>query len=262
MPWLEHGGRLRKLPDGPVIIGSGDEATLRVDDLDLMPRHVVVEPADDHLAVRAWSPDVVVAVGSRQVGTESCDVAYGEPIRAGSGELRIWREQPAQGGHAPAPPPRGYLIDVDHGEAYPLDRLSTNIGRARGNIVRLNDPTASRFHAQIRREAGGFALHVVGSAGGTVNGRRVSSPILLEEGDTIELAYATFRFTRGTVPDGIRVVPVAEPGPPDRGERPTIVHERISLQTPAPAAAPRIVPTAIVIGLLLIAGVATWLLLG
>lgn len=262
MPWLDYGGRLRKLPDGAVVIGSGDEATVRIDDLDLMPRHVVVEPAGDHVTVRAWSPDVVVAVGAHQIGTESCEVAYGEPIRAGSGELRIWRDQPASVDSPGAPLPRGYLIDVQEQVAYPLDRLSTNIGRARGNIILLSDPTASRFHAQIRREAGGFALHVVGSAGGAVNGRRVSAPILLEDGDTVELAYAAFRFTRGPVPEGIRVVPVAEPGPVDRGDRPTIVHDRISLQTPVPGAAPRIVPTAIVIGGLLLAGIAAWLLLG
>lgn len=251
MAWLEYGGRLRKLPDGVSVLGSGSDAGLCVDDADLMPRHLIVHPHSDHVEVSAFSPDVVVVVGDRQVGTEPCRAAYGAPIRAGSADFRVWREQPAHRDAEPqAPRSVAYLVDEHARAAYPLDRVSTTIGRASSNFIRLSDPTASRFHAQVRREAGGFALHVIGSAGGMVNGRRVAGPRLLADGDIVEMAFTTLRFTRGAVAEGIEIIP---PPPPEsfRSERPTMARERISLGVPAIGIPPRIVRTAVVVGVAL-----------
>lgn len=247
MPWLEYGGRLRKLPDGVSVLGSSTDATLLVDDVDLMPRHIILHPRSDHVEVSAFSSDVVVVVGDRQVGAEPCRAAYGAPIRAGSADFRVWREQPAHRDSVAAPPPHAFLIDEQGRVAYPLDRLSTTIGRASANFIRLPDPTASRYHAQVRREAGGFALHVMGSVGGSINGRRLSTPCMLAEGDVVELAYTSLRFTRGPVPAGIQVIP-----PPGSGsvgsERPTMVRDRISIGDPGASAPPQILRTAVVVG--------------
>lgn len=251
MPWLEYGGRLRKLPEGPVVVGSGVDASFQVEDAGLMPRHLVLTPAEDGVQAHACSSDVVVAVGGRQIGTEHHLVAYGDPIHAGSAEFRVWREQPTAPGSPPALPPRAYLIAQQERAAYPLDRDATPIGRASRNFVRLTDPTASRFHAQVRREAGGFALHVAGSAGGSVNGRRVGGPRLLNEGDEIELAYTRFRFTAGPVPEGIRIIPSPPAGGPEITERPTAARDRVSLAQARPGAPPRILRTAVVVGAIL-----------
>lgn len=260
MAWLEYGGRLRKLPDGVSVVGSSTDATLVVDDADLMPRHVILHPGQDHIEVSAYSHDVVVVVGDRQVGAEPCRAAYGAPVRAGSAEFRVWREQPAHREAATPARQFAYLVDDQTAVAYPLDRLCTNIGRASANFVRLPDPTASRYHAQVRREAGGFALHVIGSGGGAVNGNRVSSPLLLSEGDVIELAYTALRFTRGPVPQGVQIIP-----PPVVGsagsERPTMARERISLGDPGVGTPPRIVRTVIVVGIALLAAGAAILLI-
>lgn len=261
MAWLEYGGRLRKLPDGISVVGSGPDASFRVDDADLMPRHFIVHPRDDHVEVAAFSPDVVVRVAGAQIGTDSHPTSYGSPIQAGSAEFHIWAQQPAQYAAASAPPARAWLIDEREGLAYPLDRAVTPIGRSSANLVKLADPTASRFHAQIRREAGGFALHVVGSAGGSINGRRVSAPRLLADGDAIELAYATFRFTTGAVPPGLRVVPVPAEGSPAVTERPTMAKERISLAQPRPSQPPAVLRTAVVLGIVTALAVAAAALL-
>lgn len=251
MAWLEYGGRLRKLPEGRVIVGSGVEATFQVEDAELMPRHLVLDTVDQGVQVRACSSDVVVAVAGRQIGTEQHLVAYGDPIHAGSAEFRVWREQPSPREDAASATPRAFLLAVQDQAAYPLDRSATAIGRASSNFVRLTDPTASRFHAQIRREAGGFALYVSGSAGGSVNGRRVSGPRLLSEGDEIELAYARFRFTHGPVPEGVRIIPSPPPGGPEVTERPTVARDRISLSQATPGEPPRILRTAVVVGVIL-----------
>lgn len=252
MAWLEYGGRLRKLPEGRAVVGSGAEATFQVEDAELMPRHLILEPVDDGAYVRACSSDVVVAVSGRQIGTEQHFVRYGEPVHAGSAEFRIWREQPSAPRHdSPAAPPRAFLLSLHEQAAYPLDRAATPIGRASSNFVRLSDPTASRFHAQVRREAGGFTLYVSGSAGGAVNGRRVGGPRLLGEGDEIELAYARFRFTRGPVPEGMRIIPSPPPGGPEVTERPTAARDRISLAQATPGQPPRILRTAVIVGVVL-----------
>jgi len=254
MAWLDYAGRLRELPPGSVVIGSGPDAALRIEDSDLMPRHLVIEPRPDHVRLCAFSADVVIAANGSQIGTEPCEVPYGAPIRAGAGELRVWKERPDESETGTSEAPVAYLVRERDRTAFALDRSCTNIGRASANLVHLDDPTASRFHAQIRREAGGFALHVIGSTGGTVNGRRLSKPRLLEEGDVIELAYASFTFTRGPLAPDVSVTTGARTGDIEQADRPTVVRERerISHDDAGPAAPPGILRTAVVAGVLLV----------
>jgi len=240
MAWLEYGGRLRRLNDGETVVGGVPSAGLQVADADLLPRHFVLRVAGDDVWIRIWSTDAVVALNGKQLGTQECKLDEGDTISAGSVHFHIWREQPelsVTGENETSRPPRAHLIDTRDHVAYPLDRLSTNIGRATANVIRLKDPTASRFHAQVRREAGGFALHSVGSSGTRVNGRRVGSPQLLDDGDEIEIAYTTLRYTRATPPEGVTIVARTGGGPSEASDRPTLVRERISLRRLGRAAA-------------------------
>jgi predicted component of type VI protein secretion system len=234
MAWLEYGGRLRKLADGETVVGGSPNTGLHVGDADLLPRHFVLRVNGDDVFIRAWSPDAVVALNGRQMDAEDWRLDDGDTISAGSAHFHIWRNEPdlaaVTSESSDSRPPKAHLIDIRDNVAYPLDRLSTNIGRSAANVIRVKDPTASRFHAQVRREAGGFALHSVGSSGTRINGRRVGPPQLLEDGDEIEIAYTTLRYTRATPPEGVTLVhrTVGEPG--ESTERPTIVRERISLR--------------------------------
>jgi FHA domain-containing protein len=253
MAWLEYGGRLRRLADGETVVGGSAKVGLHVGDADLLPRHFVLRVAGDDAYMRIWSPDTVVALNGRQMGGEECRLDDGDTISAGSAHFHIWRNEPdlapVTPGIADSPPPKAHLIDVRDNVAYPLDRLSTNIGRASANIIRLKDATASRFHAQVRREAGGFALHSVGSSGTRINGRRVGSPQLLDDGDEIEIAYSTFRYTRATPPEGVTIVSRTAGDPGEAAERPTIVRERMSLRRFRDAAVRRRLGTpALVVG--------------
>jgi predicted component of type VI protein secretion system len=191
--------------------------------------------------IRVWSTDTVVAVNGRQIAAEECRLDDGDTISAGSMHFHIWRNEPdltpVTVESTDSKPPRAHLIDTRDNVAYPLDRLSTNIGRASANVIRVKDPTASRFHAQVRREAGGFALHSVGSSGTRVNGRRVGGPQLLDDGDEIEIAYTTLRYTRATPPEGVTIVPRSAGDAGDGTERPTLVRDRVSLRRLGYAAA-------------------------
>jgi predicted component of type VI protein secretion system len=253
MAWLEYGGRLRRLADGETVVGGAQNAGLHVGDADLLPRHFVLRVAGDDVYIRIWSSDTVVALNGRQMGAEECRLDDGDTISAGSAHFHIWRHDPdltpVTPESADSQPPKAHLIDTRDDVAYPLDRRSTNIGRAMANVIRLKDPTASRFHAQVRREAGGFALHSVGSSGTRINGRRVGSPQLLDDGDEIEIAYTTLRYTRATPPEGVTIVPRTAGESNEASERPTIVRERMSLRRFRAAAARRRIGTpALVVG--------------
>jgi pSer/pThr/pTyr-binding forkhead associated (FHA) protein len=100
------------------------------------------------------------------------------------------------------------LIDERRRLAHPLNNRSTPIGRDNSNDVVLRDPAASRFHAEIRREAGGFALHSIGATGAAVNGDASQAPRLLKEGDEIEIAFETFRFTQRPLPPDVTIAPM------------------------------------------------------
>ena len=81
------------------------------------------------------------------------------------------------------------------GVAHPLTNRQTSLGRDASNSIVVRNPTASRFHAEARREAGGFALHSMGATGTMLNGVVIRKPRMLEEGDMVEIAFTKLRFT-------------------------------------------------------------------
>lgn len=63
------------------------------------------------------------------------------------------------------------------------------IGRADDNDVVVDDRWVSRYHAQVRREAGRYLAVDLGSKNGTfVNGRRITAPTALSDGDQVQVA--------------------------------------------------------------------------
>jgi pSer/pThr/pTyr-binding forkhead associated (FHA) protein len=62
------------------------------------------------------------------------------------------------------------------------------MGRSEEADMVLEDPYASEFHLRLVAQDGGLTLHDLGSTNGTyVNGRRVSAPTKLRQGDTIQV---------------------------------------------------------------------------
>ena len=67
------------------------------------------------------------------------------------------------------------------------------VGRGQFSEVRLNDPTVSRRHAEVRRAEGGrFMLADVGSLNGTWVDGAIVSKAVLRDGSTIQIG--TFRM--------------------------------------------------------------------
>jgi DNA-binding response OmpR family regulator len=69
-----------------------------------------------------------------------------------------------------------------------LDKPVMSLGRAEDNDVVADDRWVSRYHAQIRREEGRYLVVDLGSKNGTtVNGRRITGPAVLADGDQVQV---------------------------------------------------------------------------
>jgi hypothetical protein len=110
-----------------------------------------------------------------------------------------------------------WLIDERWFKAYPLG-TETTIGRASESTIILRDPAVSRHHADVMKGPTGYVLYAFGSAGVKVNGMRVSEKWTLQEGDVVEIAYTTFRFTTKAPTNEMFVVPRDTPTWVDRLE--------------------------------------------
>ncbi|MBI5033791.1 MAG: FHA domain-containing protein [Chloroflexi bacterium] len=87
-----------------------------------------------------------------------------------------------------------YLID-QAGRKFPLVEPITTMGRSAQCNVFIPDHHASRHHCEIQWDGDTCTLTDLGSANGTsVNGRRVTTPHTLRDGDEIAIASAVFIF--------------------------------------------------------------------
>jgi pSer/pThr/pTyr-binding forkhead associated (FHA) protein len=70
------------------------------------------------------------------------------------------------------------------------------IGRAPGSNIVIDDTYASQLHARVFKSEGGFYIEDLGSTNGTyVNGRKISYPRELREGDRIKIGRMVFEFS-------------------------------------------------------------------
>jgi len=213
MPFLQYGDETRELPAGETIVGSGTQAAYRLSNVDLSARHFTVSrAADGRVVVRPASSQQIVVVNGRQVSHGGVPLEHGDVIAAGAVEL-VYLEDAARPrpDRGPAPGP-AFLVDQGERVAYPLSKKSVSIGRDMASHVVVRDPAVSRFHADVRAEAGQFVLYAQGSAGTRINGHDISSPQLLEEGDEIGVGAHAFRFTRQPLGPGLKPVALGSGG--------------------------------------------------
>ncbi|MHB0877676.1 MAG: FHA domain-containing protein [Anaerolineae bacterium] len=78
---------------------------------------------------------------------------------------------------------------------YDVDKPTVSVGRAKGNVIVLDNPTVSRQHATIKLEGDKFVLYDLGSANGTfVGDERVREPVSLEDGMVVRFGELEFTF--------------------------------------------------------------------
>jgi adenylate cyclase len=99
------------------------------------------------------------------------------------------------------PPPNCEAwLDTGEGSTVPLAG-NCSFGRSSENTVVIASERASRRHAVIHAQEGGeFWLADLGSSNGTfINGRRLTHPTLLRDGDSIQIAHANLTFRHNSL---------------------------------------------------------------
>jgi len=87
-----------------------------------------------------------------------------------------------------------YLVD-SAGQRFPLTGPVTTLGRSPDRDVYIPDKRASRRHAEIRWDGETSTLHDLNSTNGTfLNGRRITTPEMLHDGDEIGIGSSVFTF--------------------------------------------------------------------
>src|SRR3972149_9426400 len=93
-----------------------------------------------------------------------------------------------------AAPDNPYLIaqtGPNQGERWPLQRDQLLIGRGAECDIAIPDRQISRHHARLRRTPQGSLIEDLGSKNGTyVNGARITTPTVLQDGDVIQVAFS------------------------------------------------------------------------
>ena len=157
----------------------------------------------DGAAERGWKlvgPAEVIFETDPSLGRGEfrCEAALVEgPDRPMTGEMqRVASEQAAA---EPASAGSGLLALIENGrpsETFALDKDVVTIGRLREADVVLQDPGASRQHAEIRRTPNGYVLADLGSTNGTMVNEATVSERLLKEGDRITIGRTILEFRR------------------------------------------------------------------
>lgn len=92
------------------------------------------------------------------------------------------------------------LVVVDGDGARPeweLDRDRMVIGRLAGSEIEVQDAGASRRHAEVRRQDGGWVVADLGSTNGTLVNESKITEHTLKEGDRITIGRTVLEFRRG-----------------------------------------------------------------
>jgi hypothetical protein len=84
--------------------------------------------------------------------------------------------------------------DPEPGRSFDLDAITT-LGRDVNNAIVVEDPFASAEHAVLTYRGRSWYVEDLGSTNGTfVEGRRVTRPVALDDGDAIQVGEATLTY--------------------------------------------------------------------
>ena len=212
MPFLDNGTTSVEVTPGELLVGSGAQATWRVINADLAARHFTIKAGPDgSIMLKPYSASTIVVVNGVPANQGGVPIKVGDVVAAGSTRFFVTKDLEEPRPDFSAPPTRAaWLVDEGERRAFPMAKRTISIGRDVGAAIPLRDPSVSRFHADVRSEAGEYVLYSMGSAGTHVNDQRVAAPKMLEEGDRIRIGDTTFRFTRDALPQGITKAKLGE----------------------------------------------------
>lgn len=183
-------GRDTPIGSGGVIVGRGDDCDIQLDSKRASRHHarIFVDGSG------CWVEDLGSMNGTR-VGNEAVQgsprlLANGDHVLIGEFDLMVLAGEKthfeASAGDEPAVPV-GEITSVE------LANAPLTIGRDPSNVLVLDDPNVSRFHAVVTRTAAGVVLRDLSSRNGTRVGGQLVSRATLSPG--AEIAVGAYRLT-------------------------------------------------------------------
>jgi hypothetical protein len=156
----------------------------------------IVEEARENGYGLVARPEVVFETGERlKRGDLRIEAELSEAPGGDAAEPEGKRtEAPADAKAGPAK-----LVVVDGDGARPeweLDRDRMVIGRLAGSEIEVRDAGASRRHAEVRRQDGGWVVADLGSTNGTLVNESKITEHTLKEGDRITIGRTVLEFRR------------------------------------------------------------------
>jgi ABC transport system ATP-binding/permease protein len=106
------------------------------------------------------------------------------------------------------------INDTFAGEEFVLSEVENSIGRTDENFILLSDASISRMHGKILREGERYtALDLGSSNGSSVNGKPLTTPVVLKDGDRVKFGNVEFIFAPGDAQIDPRQITAPPPRP-------------------------------------------------
>jgi hypothetical protein len=166
----------------------------RGEGLALITRPTIEFETDDRLALGEFGIQPRLVGGPDDDDQEAAAALAAGPSSADFGHTMVYSPDREARPLAPPPVATGRALMVGEGKRTVLSGSRVLIGRSRDCDIVIEDPNASRRHAELRNEDGRWVVADLGSTNGIkVNGRRVGEAVL-QPGDTVMLGLAELRF--------------------------------------------------------------------
>ena len=160
----------------------------RREKLDLLARPHVEFRTDDHLRLGEFGIQARLVRPPEAAGAAPSQGEHGQTAVFSAERLRKPMEE---AGVAKAPP----AVVVVDGRRMALGREGGVLGRSRDSDIVVADGNVSRRHAEIRPSGSGWVIGDLNSTNGVaVNGRAITTPQVLRNGDRIVLGTAPVTF--------------------------------------------------------------------
>ena len=247
-----------------MLVGSGADCHLRLEDPGIAPRHAVLSMAPDQsVAIRKYDGTVELEVNGVRLGPLPQPLLHGDKITLSTADLLFADERksgstqyipalklpsipdtPKAGAPGKATTGTGgRLVCLTDGREYQVIGAALSLGRdAKADVV-ITGGQISRRHAEIVATPRGYMLVDYSANGTWVNGERVQNQRLLARADIIRMGEEEFRFYADLAPAAPPPPQAAAPAAPPPAATPppatTLPRPAPLPIPPGPPAAPR-----------------------
>jgi pSer/pThr/pTyr-binding forkhead associated (FHA) protein len=251
MPYIQLDDRQFALGPDEMLVGTRDDAHVRLDGADDAIHAIIARAADGTLAIRRGGAEAV-RVNGVPLGAEPVPLVHGDKIEV-RGRLLVYGEGPAAGSTQylatarvtdqektpvtahPAASTGGRLVSLVDGREYVVPSAGLVIGRDPSCDVVVASSQVSRRHATIAVQGDGYVVTDTSTNGVRVNGEQVNGSRPMSRGDVLKIGDEEFRFHAEASPPAAPAVPASPAAPETPAEPAAAAADSSGSEAPAAA---------------------------